>query len=815
MKNLLLLSPILALFALGCSKSKLLQEKIAEHPNYYQQWFDEHKNENGEIPLDLTDKWADFDKKTFQDPERSAGETVINKVTNLAADGVHGGRTRAILVSSLDSNLVFVGSVSGGLWRSQDGGNSWTPINDHASSLSVTCITENPFNPKEIYFGTGEVRGAAQPPGNGIFKSEDGGLTFNRLASTAVNDFRFCNYIRHSLVDSSTVWIGTSTALFFTKNSGKTWSKSSLSGSISGIISFPDSSMMASVIGKSIYKSAKGEKTPFVVIPDSVSSFPKASLGRILIENCKSFPNVVYAFFTSNSSASYTGETDRGVFRSNNGGLSWTRPFKDTIRVGSSYQAYCQMLGVSAYDTNYVVVGAVNARFSKSGGKTWASCSPGHADNHTYAHVGNAGNFFYGNDGGIYKNNWATITTTPKDKSKGYTSSQYYAGNFGPTGLTCLGGTQDNGTWRYVNGVLTKINGGDGAYSHISQQNPLQAYYSTQNGATYRRDNYVTNTGTTTISPKIAVAEGVSFINEHQINYADGKQLYYRSNKGIWRTIDRGSTWARLNKSEIAGITAVGVSEEVNPSVYVCGANVFYRIDSAATCQDSLVLTNLASKMPATIKGSVFGNVSFHPNDPSVMYVGFSTVSTQSRVWRVNHVNTDTLKWENLGANLPKELSVYQVQAHPDAADSVFFAATTFGLYVTTNGGTTWEKELRVPNVPIFEMKLRKSDKQLFLFTHGRGVWNIELQNLNNVSPVKNVALEQNWTLSPNPVTQRLMIDSDFDVKSAQVFDLNGREILSFQNEKQLDVSNLTSGFYVLRIYSEKGFFAMKKFVKE
>jgi photosystem II stability/assembly factor-like uncharacterized protein len=816
-KNLLFLLLISTILC-GCAqknffkeKEERAQEEKKENPLYYQQWFNEHKNEKSEIPLGMTDEWAAYDKKIFERGSER-GESNIKTVTNLANTGNHGGRTRSILVSSLDSNRIFVGSVSGGLWRSDDAGSSWKPINDQAANLSVTCITENPFNPNEIYYGTGEVRGGTQPPGNGVYKSIDGGMTFNKIASSNIPDMQFCNYMNHSLVDSSTVWLGTSKALYKTTNNGTTWSKS-VTGSISGIVNFPDSSLLVSTIGGKIYRSPKGVLGTFSTVADTANIFPKNINGRILIANCKNVPNVVYSFFTTTTS-NYYGEGDRGIFRSNDGGISWTKASTDTVKIGSTYQSYCQVLGVHASKPDFIMVGGVTCKYSKNAGKTWNTLPIGHSDNHDYTNFGKNNEFLIGCDGGVFKHTWDKITTAPKDINKGYTSSQYYAGNYAATGASAVGGTQDNGTWRYTNGVLNKIYGADGAYSHISQQNVKMAYVSTQNGSTYRMDNYLTSTNTVKVTPALAVAEGVDFINEHQINYADGNQLYYKSAKGIWRTTDKGAIWDRLNANTINNPTAIGVTNEQNPTVYAGGTNTFYRIDSAATAEPVTEYKNLYKKMPASIQGSAWGNISFHPKDPHTMYVTFSSASSASRIWKVDNPHIDTMmSWTDLGANLPKNLSVYQLQPHPDQPDSIFFAATSFGLYYTTDAGKTWEKETRVPNVAILELKLRASDKTLFLFTHGRGVWYLELKDLQNTVAINDV-VNFGLNLFPNPATHFIRINTDAEIATIQIFDLQGRVLIEAANETEIPISSLPNGFYVLKIYDKKGRFVSKKFLK-
>jgi photosystem II stability/assembly factor-like uncharacterized protein len=799
-----------SILLMGCATNN--SPIVLPHTGYYKQWFNEHKNEQGIIPQDVREQWQTFDQaQTTMD---RGGTTVVAKATNLGASASHGGRTRSILVSSLDSTIVLAGAVSGGLWRSTDGGNNWTHLNDQAASLSVTAIVENPFNPKIIYYGTGEARSSVDIPGNGIYKSEDGGLTFKYLSNSKA--IKYTNYMAHSVVDPNTIWVGSNAGLYVSNDAGETWKKINVtnlsSPQVCGLISFPDSSIMVTLSGNSrIFKSPKGEKTAFVPITDA--SFPKSNLGHVLIANCRTVPKTVYAFFTASE---YLRQTDRGVFRSLDGGDTWTKQSSDTIRVASAQLSYCQMLGVHPTNPNIIMVGAQNAAFSRNGGIIWTAFDSGHADHHVVCPTGKRSNeVFVGNDGGVFKLNWNTLLLGGKNMNKGYASSQYYAGNYASSGQTCIGGTQDNGSWRYLNGTPSIYGGGDGAYAHISQQETRAVYFSSQEGNTFYRPNIFSEANTVNITP-LAVAtkkETADFINEYQINYTDGKQLYYKTNVGLWRTKDRGISWERLNNKNITNISAIAVTNATNPTVFVGGSNVFYRIDSAATRAKNGNFTNLNAKLPLALRGNTWGNMTVHPFDNSILFATISSMTTASRVFKARNATSDSIKWEDITGNLPGAMSVYQVQPHPDAPDSILLAATIYGLYFTTNNGKTWQKETRVPNVPILEMKLRASDKTLFLFTHGRGVWHLELAELKNISSDNSPFLLQTKVF-PNPTQQMLTITSgDNPIALIQLFSLDGREILRQEQTQQIDVAHLPNGTYLLKVFDDKGRFDMQKII--
>ncbi len=793
------------------------QERNPNEPGYYPQWFEKHKNEQGIIPDGLTAQWFAHDRSQAPQPE---GASPILSIENLAATTTQqGGRTRAILVDITNPNKLFAGCVSGGLWRSMDGGASWTAINDAASSLSVTCIVQNPLKTNEIYYGTGEVRAASQGvSGEGIFKSTDGGLTFTQLPSSLTNtDMRLCNYMSHSPTDSNTVYAGTASGLWVSKNGGTTWAKI-LAGANNGIIEHSNGVTLATVQGvaatSGIFRATTGSN--FVKINNP--NFPTASVGRILIANCKAFPNVVYALFFNSD---YSAEGNLGIFKSPDFGTNWRRMDTDSTlnrAVGTTYQAYCQVLGVHPSDSNRLLLGALYVKKSLDGGISYQSLNYGHSDNHTFANIENSDNLLLGSDGGIHKTNW-TNATAVQNLNNGYTTWQFYAGNYAPRGKIAVGGLQDNGTWRFLTTIAKNSQGGDGGYAHVSQQDSTLAYFSYQNGVVNRTTAFIGGTNLTSANPATAVAEGVDFINEFQINYADGNQVYYRSHKGLWRTVDKGTTWTRLNAADLTPrIQAIGVSNEPNPSVYIGGNGCFYRFDSAATSTAANNMKDLRTNVPDSVNQYAWGTIAVHPSVNSTIYVGMTTTSSKPRAWRVLNANTATPKWENITGDLAATLPIYQIQPHPDKPDSLLFAATAFGFYTSSNNGKNWVKDTRIPNVPIFEMRLRASDRTLFLFTHGRGVWFIQLRDYINgggVTGVKDIREKMTVHVYPNPASDILNIESNTPLSILQVFDLNGREILTdLKAANTINISMLSSGVYFVKLFDKNGRFTTRKFVK-
>lgn len=791
------------------------EEHDPSEPGYYTQWFEKHKNEQGVIPEGLTAKWYAHDLKQSPQPE---GLSPILSIENMAAATTpQGGRTRAVLIDMTNPNKLFAGCVSGGLWRSTDGGGSWTAINDAATCLSVSCIVQNPLKTNEIYYGTGETRGASQGiSGDGIFKSTDGGLTFTQLASSN-GDMRNCNYMTHSPTDSNTVFVGTANGLYISTNGGGAWTKI-LAGANNGILQHPDGKTLATVQGATATSGIFRATTGSNFVKMNNAAFPTVNLARILIANCRAFPNVVYALFCG---ADYTLEGNLGLFKSSDFGANWRRMDTDSTlnrTIGTTYQAYCQVLGVHPTDSNRVLLGALNVKKSLDGGASFQFASYGHSDNHTFVNIQNSDDYLIGSDGGVHRANW-NGTTAVQTLNNGYTTYQFYAGNYAPRGKIAVGGTQDNGTWRFLNTVAKNSQGGDGGYAHVSQQDSTLAYFSYQNGLVTRSTAFILSGGGTSITPPTATGEGVDFINEFQINYEDGNQLYYRTHKGLLRTTDKGATWTRLNATDMAArIQAIGVSNAVNPSVYIGGNGSFYRFDSAATSNSASNLIDLRGNVPDSVNAYSWGTISVHPSVNSTIYVGMTTTASKPRAWRVLNANTTAPKWESITGDLSPSLPIYQIQPHPDKPDSLLFAATAFGLYVSSNNGKNWVKETRIPNVPIFEMRLRKSDRTLFLFTHGRGVWFIQLRDYINGGGVTSTQETDKLSVAiyPNPASNVLNIDTKGPLSIAQVFDLNGREIMTILNPSTaISLNELKNGLYFIKLFDRNGHFVTRKFIKE
>jgi photosystem II stability/assembly factor-like uncharacterized protein len=823
-------------------------------PDMSNQWFEHHKDlATGTIPTGLTHSWHEHDLMMASKSASPLSGPPIDTVISIGPF-TQGGRTRAILVSVADpsDNTFFAGGVDGGLWKSTNAGAYWSPVNDQAENLAVTCITQSPFSSNNIYYGTGEngptnIFTPTAILGDGVFKSTDGGNTFTHVTpATGFPSYMWA--IAHSMRDANTVYAGTSHGLWSTTDAGSNWTNLTIGGSTTGtigdVLTFPSGYGVGSVIvsenGVGLFYYNGSSYTQI-----TSSAFPTSGYAEVKLANCAGSPNVVYAAFAS--TAWYVNLVK--FCKSTDGGATWIAATIPNTwgNYSSGGTTFTIMLGVNPNNSNMVTCGGIVAPYSTDGGTTWPTnvyLDGVHTDMHGYAIFHNSSKFLLGTDGGVTMFDWASITTSGTQLNNNYATTQFFGGGFTSSAnyRTCVAGCQDNGTYRFTPGqtVVVPTQSGDGCWSYISQQNSNLAYVANQNTSGWNDGNHVLSVTTNLLSGNptstplsVESGEPINFYNFYQSNYADGNQLYFRTNKGLWRTTDEGSTWTRLNQTgdDIVGIQFIGCTNATNPSVYftsyVSPNAHFYRIANAQTFTPGIP-TDLSASIPLAVQGASFGEISQTPSGGigTSLFMCTTNYSSIPHIYKVTNANGSTPTWTNITGDLPSTLAVNEVQADP-LTPTIIFAATDFGLYYTTNGGTNWIKDTRIPNTYIDEMQLRVSDRKLFLFTQGRGVWYCSLAAIGGI--VQQASVEPTpatpqlqFSLYPNPATQMLTVNPQQQLSSLAriaIYSSDGRMIsesawnATGNQGQEVNISSLPSGAYFLQI-TDGNLVAGNKFVK-
>lgn len=785
---------------------------IGEHPGFFKQWLQDKSGGTGIIPSGLRSQWAAWDKRNVVSRSSSIIDTFFQLTPNKT-----GGRTRAIWADPRNENIILAGAISGGVWRSTNGGQNWKPVNDQETSLMPSCFTHNPFNPNTVYYGTGEGRAnSADVDGAGVFKSTNGGISFSQIPNTdRISGFNIIWDIKHSLTDSSTLFVAThSNGLHRSTNGGSSWEKvfpstGNAIPQINHIVVLPNNRVIITANGNGIWVSdSLGKRGTFNVVPVPTPP-PGGTFGRINIANCAKHPNVVYALYES---PVFSNAPVR-FYKSSNGGKTWILRTTPTD-IGPSYTNYCLMLGVSVTDSNRIMAGGVSLMSTVNGGATWNARQVGHSDHHVLFSLQNSNNCLIGNDGGVFRYSWSNFALT--DLNLGYHTTQFYAGHYGINNFSSIGGTQDNGTHHSFGPLQTiKTYGADGAYAFIGQQDGSVAYFSTQNQGIRRTDDFDPNkivSFSQGISAPEFETDGVNFINCYTMNEADQYLLFYRTNKGVYRSNDGGESWTFVYNR--TGIRSLESSADLNPVLYVGGLGTLVKIRNAKTSvpgQGNEI--TFQSKLPPAFTGSTLSNITIHPNNKNTIFVALGTISNLSRIWKISNTDSVNPVFTSLAGNLPLQLPVNSVAVDPSDPDKNLFAATDFGLYISTDSGKTWTKDMRIPNVAIFQAKMRK-DGNLFLFTHGRGIYNIRIKMLGSASN-KNLVKESGFKVFPNPANQKISIVSSQNktIRSVSIFSISGSKVYSGMSNS-ISISSLQPGTYFVQILTHSGETTTTKFVK-
>ncbi len=412
-----------------------------------------------------------------------------------------GGRTRAILVDKNNNQNIYAGSVSGGLWKSTNGAQTWFKINDKETNLSVSsiCQTDN----GNIYYGTGEQVGTGYI-GNGIYKSTDG-INFTNIPSTS--NFSF---VYKLVAHNNTIYASTNKGLYKSTD-GDTWtvlkSTTYLPNDfkrIDDVAISNDGILYASVKGK-IYKSTDGGSTLNII-----DSIPTSNAWNVKIDIAPSNSNYVYCsvVYMSFNNPFGSGYQDFNIYRTTDGGINWTSirgEYTASFQPFKKQGSYNHVIKVFPKNENKILLGGVDS-YSWDDGYGWQQISYWigdqginsesyymHADQHTilfdpeYNGTTNR-KIYFGNDGGIFisKNDASTFTSY----NLKYNVTQFYTVAAGPKGKW-VAGAQDNGTqYNSLEGSnklrTSEVSGGDGFGCAIPMLSEKLKFVSLYYGKIYR-----------------------------------------------------------------------------------------------------------------------------------------------------------------------------------------------------------------------------------------------------------------------------------------------------------------------------------------
>jgi photosystem II stability/assembly factor-like uncharacterized protein len=779
------------------------------HPGWLSQWREMRGLTGG---IDDVEKMRLARQSAMEVRSMKSGG-ILGDLTELGPGNV-GGRTRAFCIDVRDSSRYLAAGISGGIWESNSSGFSWNPVQDDAANLSVTGLAQDPFNPNHWVYCSGEPAGnSAGIPGAGIFESWDDAQTFQLISGTGVSPFLYAWRILFSPVDSGTFYVATATGgLWRTQNQGQQFEQVFGNSNVTDLHALPSGTVVIGVHGQGVYRSFTGASGSFVL---SSAGLPP-NFRRIEMAVAPSDSSTWYAILENSN-----GDDVVGVYRTTDAGGSWTlRGNPSGFGIRFFFPWYCLALEVDPLNAARILVGSVTSGFSTDGGTTWDELPDSHADYHGFTFLPGQNNVFVAyNDGGLYRYTFQQVNTAfVQSLNEGYRITQFYAGTYWPTGQTYIGGTQDNGTHQgqQVFGGTKKLFGGDGGFAFKHQQINNVGYVSWQNGHLLRSDNiheqfpdfdYILNGLDSDFDDN--VDENTWFISPFEGNPLDGDQLYFVTRFRAWMSISRGSLWFPIT-APVANLYAIGVTNEVYPSIYFGGTGKFYRVldayGSVAGDED-----NLSGTIPSSMAGKFMSCIKASPVDTHTLFIGFSSYSTGPMMWKVTQANASPV-WTDITGDFPLGLPVNSIEVSP-WSEQILFAATDYGLYYTTDGGQHWLAENQIPMVSIHQLRMR-SDGRLFVFSHGRGIFSGTLEApISSMSGTK--VQVKCW---PNPAGNRLWIDGIAPGSRFEIVNMQGQRLQSGKMTLVpgfIPLEGLPQGRYFIRCLDTEAAVGTVSFIKQ
>lgn len=656
----------------------------------------------------------------------------LGPLTAVPTGGGGAGRLNCVEVDPANPNIIWVGAPSGGIWKSTDGGLTWSTNTDHLATLGITDIAIDPTNSNIMYAATGD--GEPANGGNvdtyslGVIKSTDGGNTWNITGlSFLVTQNRAMNRIIINPVNPNIVFCGASDGVYRSLDAGASWVRT-LSGSIKDMEFKPGNPNIvyaASMTG--FFRSLNGGNTF-----SQISSGAPAGSGvsRVAIAVTPADSNYIYLV---------AGKSDYGflgLYRSINGGNSFTTQSTTPNLLGwvsggtdvGGQSWYTLSIAASPIDKNVVVVGGVNIWRSPNSGVSWAlnahwqgSGAPYvHADIHELDFLPGTGTYFAATDGGLSKtvSNGSSWT----DLSNGIQVAEMYRLGCSVTNPTLvIQGWQDNGCSTWSAGTWKKVLGGDGMEAFIDWSNASIMYGESQNG----NFKVSTNAGTswTTITTGISAETGawVTPWGQDPVN----SQTIYAGKRNMWKSTNRGTTWATISNFTSGTINQFAVAPSDPNYIYAAAGSVLKKTTNGGTSW-------------ATITGSLSGNISYvavDPNDPNKVWVSISGFNATSKVYKSLNGGTT---WTNITMNLPNIPANCIVNDSLTGGKDGVYVGTDLGVYYTDTTLTQWIPYGNgLPNVIVDELEIHYGSGKLRAATYGRGLWETSLINT-SLAPAAN-----------------------------------------------------------------------------
>ncbi len=768
-----------------------------------------------------------------------------------------GGRTIALAMHPDDTNTLFAGSASGGLWSLTFTGTGdtdyyWERIATGYPVLGVNAIALDPTDRDVIYIGTGEVYGYKSQDGEttwgstwmrvrgnygiGILKSTDGGITWTKSLDWTKQMENGVLSLEIDPTDSDIVYAGTTEGVYRSMDAGSSWER------VNSIVMAVDvdidpnnpETIFAScgnlgTSGHGIYRSTDGGDT----WEKLSTGLPDTWTGKTLLDIYSASPNIIFADICN--------QRERiGLYKSEDSGDTWeliNEAGMVNLYEGQGY--FSHFVRVNPVNKNKIFLAKVGYADSDDGGLSFNTIyeetydfidKPGvaHGDIHDFFnHPDEPESFFLATDGGVYITRDGGRTFI--DLNNGYQTTQFYPGfassNTDPD--FAIGGFQDNGTAVFTGTAewIWWVGPGDGAYAAIDQNNNDIVYMSSQYLNIYKSTNRFTSTifddtddwNYATPYPRYQARhpdqEWAAFIAPFVL--ATSERIYAATNY-VYRSDDAGETWTHLNyDNPLSGLPVISLAvHRSNPDV-VYAATAPYQPDNSRP--RFYASTNAGQSFIDYTEGlpdRYIVDIAVSPHNENVVYAALSGYNT-SHLWRSSNGG---MTWRSVGHDLP-DLPTNAVIVDPEDFTNVYIG-NDLGVWVSNDFCQTWyEFNEGLPEAVIaMDLSISESDRKLRVLTHGNGAFERSLLPADGYpSDVVEIPLEyelhQNYPNPFNPSTTISFELSKQEIVSLKIYNTLGQLVKTFpETEYEQGLNRVTwngqddrgmqvaSGTYIYRI---------------
>jgi len=663
--------------------------------------------------------------------------------------GLTSGRVNSVAVSPANSSLVLVGSSTGGIWRSTDGGDSFVPVSDNQVDLAVGSLAFSKSNPSTAYAGMGDTK--AGYLGSGVLKSTDEGKTWVRVSNDSLPSPGSISKLEIDPANPDRVYVAqysrvagskvTSSGVYVSVDGGVNWNRV-LGGAPRDVVIDPGDSR---VVYAGLSRIDKDADPDFGLYrsTDSGSTWGNVFTAQYDLTKRRDFrvavspanPRVIYAYF-----GGFVGSSlDARLRASTDAGATWTDRSLDTV--DTAQLGYNTYLAADPRDALTLYVGSRDVFRSTDGGESWTNLTrnfydsgggfqyaPGGSATHTDQHAlafspANPSEFYVGNDGGVSKttdngNTFRSLNAT-------LTLTQFIGISLHPTNpAISYGGTQDNGTQqRSADSKWYEVLSGDGGHAVINPLDPSVVFMTYVRGDIYR----VVNDGQTLdlqIGSDATFGEffqspRISFYPPFVGNGVDAT-LYF----GTWRlfiSTNLGDSWfAPSGFLDLTkGITDKGQDALSAIAVARSNTSVIY----TGSAQGRAMVSTNGGQSWADVTGGLpdrsITSIAVDPSNPSIAYLTVSGFNT-GHVFRTTNT---AATWTDVSGSVPN-VPASALLVDPSDPNTIY-VGTDIGVFRSTTGGNDWRSFNRgMPPVVVHGFSANASGV-IQVATYGRGAYEL------------------------------------------------------------------------------------------